>query len=342
MAFSPAKCLIFVIGLMPSRNRARSRWAALCAALLIGALMLLGASGRPAMAGSVAVDTSPGTAAPPSTLGPYAMTPFAPDGSPVSTSVMSVPAPGGGALQFDRSLNHYTIGNGWNSWSHGYTGDVYSNWFENSPTRDRLVMTLPANTQAFYFYVEPNLWDEANPSGYNVTATAHDGTTSGPTAVYGNAGAKYFGFYSVDGSALNTITVDVDPGALGFAVGEFGIAVDAKHPRVVSTVPAAGAEGVRAIANVKATFSEEMDASSINGTTCKLFKKGTTTKVPAAVSYDQTTDKATLDPTEPLKKGATYKALVTTGAKDLVGNRLDQNGSLSGLQQKKWFFTVTN
>jgi hypothetical protein len=34
--------------------------------------------------------------------------------------------------------------------------------------------------------------------------------------------------------------------------------------------------------------------------------------------------------------------VVTTGAKDLVGNPLDQNPSLSGLQQKAWSFKVRN
>jgi hypothetical protein len=34
--------------------------------------------------------------------------------------------------------------------------------------------------------------------------------------------------------------------------------------------------------------------------------------------------------------------VVTTGAQDLAGNRLDQNSSLSGLQQKAWSFTVSN
>jgi hypothetical protein len=31
---------------------------------------------------------------------------------------------------------------------------------------------------------------------------------------------------------------------------------------------------------------------------------------------------------------------VTTVAKDEAGNRLDQNPSLDGLQQKKWFFEI--
>jgi hypothetical protein len=33
---------------------------------------------------------------------------------------------------------------------------------------------------------------------------------------------------------------------------------------------------------------------------------------------------------------------VTTGAKDLSGNGLDQNPNVTGNQQKVWFFTTRN
>jgi hypothetical protein len=85
-----------------------------------------------------------------------------------------------------------------------------------------------------------------------------------------------------------------------------------------------------------------MRASSINGQTFKLFRKDSTTKVGASVGYSAGTHKATLKPTNSLQRGVTYKAVVSTGAKDLAGNQLDQNSSLSGLQQKVWFFTVRN
>jgi arylsulfatase A-like enzyme len=113
-------------------------------------------------------------------------------------------------------------------------------------------------------------------------------------------------------------------------------------PSVTSTSPAANATGVAPGANVTATFSEAMMSSSINGTTFKLFKKGSTTKIGAAVSYDAATRNATLNPTNNLRLGTTYKAVVTTGAKDLAGNSLDQISTTTGLQQKTWLFTVRN
>jgi hypothetical protein len=59
MTFSPTKGLSLVVQLMPSNRTARSRWTALCSALLFGSLLPLSASGRPAMAGSIAIDTNP-------------------------------------------------------------------------------------------------------------------------------------------------------------------------------------------------------------------------------------------------------------------------------------------
>ncbi|HEX5700284.1 MAG TPA: Ig-like domain-containing protein, partial [Rubrobacter sp.] len=110
-------------------------------------------------------------------------------------------------------------------------------------------------------------------------------------------------------------------------------------PKVISTVPKANAEEVAPTANIRATFSEDMrPASVINA--FKLFKKGSTTQIPAVVSYDAATDKATLNPNDNLKRGVTYKAVVSTVAMDMTGNRLDQNSSASGLQQKVWFFEI--
>jgi N-acetylglucosamine-6-sulfatase len=112
--------------------------------------------------------------------------------------------------------------------------------------------------------------------------------------------------------------------------------------KVISTLPQANATAVASTTNVTATFSEDMMVSSITAKTFKLMEHGSTTKVAAALSYDASTDTATLDPTDSLKNGVTYKAVVSTGAKDVAGNPLDQNSSTTGLQQKTWHFAVSN
>jgi subtilisin family serine protease len=145
-------------------------------------------------------------------------------------------------------------------------------------------------------------------------------------------------------SAMAGITVTGDMVDAEAAVGGGG---ETTPPRVTSTVPKATATGVARGVNITATFSEDMDAGTINGTTFKLFKAGTTNLIPAVVTYDPTAKKATLNPfgnsTTLLSKGTKYKAAVTTGAKDLAGNQLDQDQDPSnGLQQKGWSFTIKN
>jgi len=84
-----------------------------------------------------------------------------------------------------------------------------------------VTLTMPADTGAFYFYVEPNTFAE-----FAFEAVAQDGTSSGTVMAHGSAGAKYFGFYGTGGDTVDSIAVtNTDGGASGFSVGEFGIAL---------------------------------------------------------------------------------------------------------------------
>ena len=118
------------------------------------------------------------------------------------------------------------------------------------------------------------------------------------------------------------------------------VSPDTQAPKVISTFPRNGGE-VGPAANIRATFSEEMQEASVLNA-FKLFRKGSTNQIDAVVSYDAATDTATLNPDNNLRRGATYKAVVTTAAKDMAGNRLDQNSSKAGLQKKVWFFEIDN
>ena len=131
---------------------------------------------------------------------------------------------------------------------------------------------------------------------------------------------------------------------------DFSMAVaeaETTPPKVNSTAPAADATGASPSANVTATFSEKMQKATVTKSTFKLFKvtsTGTTQVTNVTVSLSSDGLKATLNPfgtsTTKLAKNAKYKAVVTTGARDLAGNALDQNRSLSGNQAKSWTFTV--
>ena len=114
-----------------------------------------------------------------------------------------------------------------------------------------------------------------------------------------------------------------------------------RSPRVRMVAPTEDARGANPATNVNAFFSEAMRANTINANTVKLFKVGTTTPIGAQVSYDAVAKQAILNPNANLELGTRYRALVTTGARDLPSNRLDQDLNPSnGLQQKVWFFTV--
>ena len=113
---------------------------------------------------------------------------------------------------------------------------------------------------------------------------------------------------------------------------------DTQAPKVISTFPRGGGE-VGPAANIRASFSEDMQTASVINA-FKLFRKGSTNQIAATVTYDPATDTATLNPANNLRREVTYKAVVSTQAKGEAGNRLDQDSSKSGLQQKVWFFEI--
>jgi hypothetical protein len=111
------------------------------------------------------------------------------------------------------------------------------------------------------------------------------------------------------------------------------VAAGPAAPAVTSTSPAAGATGVVNTQPVQATFSASMDPSTITASTFTLTAPGGAT-VPAAVTYDDPTQTATLTPTGPLTKGVVYTATVTTGAKSSGGTALAAT--------KTWTFTTSS
>lgn len=207
------------------------RWLLLLLLVALSAATL-GSQQRSASAVSVITfDGSPGSGAPPATLGPYTMSPFGIDSRTLGVNETNVPDPAG-TITFSTPLTHMRVGTSWATWSHGYTGDVYYGGGGS------VTLTMPQNTGAFYFYAEPNPF-----AIFNITATTQDGTTSGPISVDGYAGARYFGFYGSGGATIATIFVS---SAIDFAVGEFGISAgcpaDAKQYAATGDSIAFGAD----------------------------------------------------------------------------------------------------
>ncbi|MCP4639185.1 MAG: DUF11 domain-containing protein [bacterium] len=218
----------------------QSGFALASIALILAATMPVSAA--------VIFDGSPGTNAPPATLGGYTMTPFPFDPRPFHMSVTTVPTPGGADIAFAPAMR---MGTGWPT-PHGYDGATY--W---SDFNDTVTITLFPNTVAFYFYVRPNHVDP-----HDVTATTTNGASSGPVSVVRDDGAKYFGFYATAGSLIGAITVDADPDASGFNLGEFGICTEGGL-RIAKTAPADVVVGGQAIYDITVTNDSPVVATNV-------------------------------------------------------------------------------
>ena len=96
----------------------------------------------------------------------------------------------------------------------------------------------------------------------------------------------------------------------------------ASPPTVISTVPVNGSTVVPVNTPVSATFSEAMNAATINSSTFTLAGPGATPVV-GTVTFAGTT--ATFTPTTILATGTLYMATITTGAKDPTGAALAAN-----------------
>ncbi|MGJ0483987.1 MAG: N,N-dimethylformamidase beta subunit family domain-containing protein [Methylomicrobium sp.] len=111
---------------------------------------------------------------------------------------------------------------------------------------------------------------------------------------------------------------------------------DTTPPTVTAQSPTPNATGIATNTTVTATFSEAMDAATLNTTTFEL-RDSANALISAAVSYNATNRTATLAPGNALTAGATYTATVKGGTtdprvKDSAGNPLAANVT--------WSFTI--
>ncbi len=105
-------------------------------------------------------------------------------------------------------------------------------------------------------------------------------------------------------------------------------------PTITSRSPAVGATNVGSTANVTATFSVAMDASTITTSTV-ILRDAVNAIVPAVVTYSSSNRVATLNPTPNLVAGAVYVATVVGGA---AGVKTTAGGPLAA--DVVWSFTV--
>jgi hypothetical protein len=127
--------------------------------------------------------------------------------------------------------------------------------------------------------------------------------------------------YPVDGGPVHLEVTKVEP---------------AEADYTAPTVSQVSPQGTRVSprANVTATFSEAINSDSVTTSTFTLKRKGAAYPVSATVSYDDSSEKAILDPSRKFRSGAVYIATIrggSCGVKDVAGNPLaaDETWSFS-------------
>ena len=144
-------------------------------------------------------------------------------------------------------------------------------------------------------------------------------------------------------AALVSVLVDAHTPALAQST-----AADTRHPRIIDVRPVEGATDVSIVSRnnpyvyhrVVAYFSEDMRERTV-WKAFRVYEKGSNTPISDyTLWYNARKRKAILEPETALKRRVTYKAVVSTQAQDLAGNRLDQNRNRGGLQRKVWYFTM--
>jgi len=91
-------------------------------------------------------------------------------------------------------------------------------------------------------------------------------------------------------------------------------------PTVVSVTPPNASNGICSNSVVTATFSEAMNASTVNTTTFMV-----TPGVSGTITHDASNTIFAFTPSSPLAISTVYTATITTGAQDLFGNALASN-----------------
>lgn len=129
--------------------------------------------------------------------------------------------------------------------------------------------------------------------------------------------------------ALDNVSEDSD---------EVSVRVDVTAPRVIRVRPARAAHRVRPGADLTATFREAMRPVTMNRANVALVKDGTAQTVAARVTYSRSSHQVTINPRHDLAAGTRYQVVISTRARDVAGNRLDQKAGTVGSQRLVWRF----
>jgi hypothetical protein len=227
----------------------------------------------PAAQAALVFDGSPGSGAPPATLGGFTMVPSPQDTRANFTTVTTAPATPTSSFSFSKTMSLRTIGSyatGWcsSNWAGGsYGGRVY--WTQGGTS---VKITLPSPASAVYLYADPELFGT-----HTMEATASDGTTasSGPiaTATYLCGGTnppsgQFFGFYGTGGEKIASLTLSVP--ILGFGVADFALASGtppAKPTTLTTSLSGEGQKGEHITVKEGSSVTDEAAIAGENAAT---------------------------------------------------------------------------
>ncbi len=191
--------------------------------------------------------------------------------------------------------------------------------------------TLPADNATEVVLnatVNANFSEDMDPLTLNATSFTLTQDVSLVSGVVSYSGTKATFTPSVELSAETVYTATITTEAesmTGNALAEnrvwtftSGMAVDTELPTVTESNPLSDASNVSRNVVITATFSEEMDATTISSSSFTLTMG--TTEVSGAVEYSDLT--ATFTPSNSLSALTDYTATLTTDVKDLAGNAL--------------------
>jgi Ice-binding-like/Bacterial Ig-like domain len=186
-----------------------------------------------------------------------------------------------------------------------------------------LATDVPVNTLVSATFSEA--MNATTINGTTFTVTGPGATPVAGAVTYSGTTATFTPTLVLPASTLFTATITTgaqDPSGIALTANFVWTFTTAPPPTVISTVPLNGAVNVAQSTPITATFSEPMEASTINTTTFTLMGPGTTA-VTGAVTYAGST--ATFTPAVALATGTLYTATITTGATDPTGNALAAN-----------------
>ncbi len=246
---------------------------------------------------------------------------------------------GAGSWTFESSGSNPTVS------PHGGTKMAkFNSYAAPSGTQTRLYQTTGIPISNSYDSVTLSFW-MYHDAGYSGSADQVQAQVSTDGNTWTNVGPPTKRYNGTNGWAQATLDLSAYRGYSNLQIGFLGTSdfgnniylddaavratatADTTPPTVTSTSPTAGASGVAVTTTVTATFSEDMDATTIKSSTFTLNNGVTGT-----VSYNAGTRTATLTPSANLASGTVYTATITTGVKDAAGNPMSA--------AKIWSFTT--